>query len=378
MKVLHVFSNWKWTGPAEPALNLAEALRERGHEVLFACGCDRDGRSIVAEHARGRMVPLLEGLRLNKHRKIISDAADARQMALWLRKNPVDVIHAHMDNDHAIAARASRHADAPLVRSLYAGDADSITPRGRRLISNSCDALLALSRTMADAAPEIFGLPRGRIRHIEGAIDTERFSPRKRDEAAMRTLGLSADDFVVGIVARLQRHRRFDIFFEAVRQAARTLPRLKALVIGRGTHAREIGHDFAERLGIGERVVFAGYHGADYVDVANCMDVKVFLVPGSDGSCRAVRECMALGKPVIAARRGILPEIVEDGLTGVVIDDTAENLAGAMTRLGRDAELRERMGMAAAEKARERFALSKQAEAVEELYRFLLNPGGPS
>ena len=371
MRILHLFSNWKWTGPAEPALNLAAELKKRGHEVYFASGHNKDGRSIIAERAGERDVPLIGGLRLSKHRGLLANPRDVKILAEHLRKNPVDVVHTHMDNDHAIAVRAMRKAKsaALLVRSLYAGGVDSIARRTAAVIRDRCDVLLALSTAVTEAAPETFGLPPERVRHTEGAIDTGRFSPRERKAETMRELGLDEDDFVVGIVARMQRHRRFEVFFRAVRDAASALPNLKALVIGRGTHAREVGHEEVERLDITRHVIFAGYHAEDYVDVANCMDVKVFLVPGSDGSCRAVRECMALGKPVIAAKRGMLPEIVDGGVTGIVLDDTVENLADAMVRLGKDKAKREEMGRAAAEKAKARFSLSGQAKAVEDAYK---------
>jgi glycosyltransferase involved in cell wall biosynthesis len=128
-------------------------------------------------------------------------------------------------------------------------------------------------------------------------------------------------------------------------------------------------------MGVADRIVFAGYRTDDYVSVLGAMDFMVYLVPGSDGSCRAAREAMAIGKPVIAARRGLLPELVEDGLCGLVIDDTPRNLAEAILRLAEDAELRRRLGSAAARKAAEKFRIETQVEAVLALYRALTGLG---
>jgi len=77
---------------------------------------------------------------------------------------------------------------------------------------------------------------------------------------------------------------------------------------------------------------------------------------------------MALGKPIVAARRGILPELVEDGRCGLVLDDTPENLRDALLRMASDAGPRRRMGTAAAEKAREKFRIEWQAEQIADLY----------
>ena len=74
-------------------------------------------------------------------------------------------------------------------------------------------------------------------------------------------------------------------------------------------------------------------------------------MPGSDGACRAVREAMALGIPVIAARRGMLPEIVENNREGLIIDDSPENLADAMMTLVENPGIRQAMGAERPEKS---------------------------
>jgi glycosyltransferase involved in cell wall biosynthesis len=83
---------------------------------------------------------------------------------------------------------------------------------------------------------------------------------------------------------------------------------------------------------------------------------------------------MALGKPVVAARTGMLPELVDDERTGLLADPTPEALAAAFRRLAGDAGLRERMGRAAREKATASFQLDRQAEAVEAAYGEIAGP----
>ena len=103
----------------------------------------------------------------------------------------------------------------------------------------------------------------------------------------------------------------------------------------------------------------------------------MFLVPGTDGSCRAAREAMALGTPVVAARRGMLPELITDRETGLVIDDTPENLADAIVELARNTELRRRLGQGARQAALARFDPAKQAEQVEHIYQQVLSSDAP-
>src|SRR5262249_35702034 len=95
-------------------------------------------------------------------------------------------------------------------------------------------------------------------------------------------------------------------------------------------------------------------------------------VPGSDGSCRAVREALALGKPVIAARRGMLPELVRHGETGLVIDDEPGELARAIVELARDRERRAKMSARARQDAEKRFSFDVFAAALERVYAEVL------
>jgi glycosyltransferase involved in cell wall biosynthesis len=182
---------------------------------------------------------------------------------------------------------------------------------------------------------------------------------------------ISPTDPVVGIVARVQPQRRFEVFLNAIVYTLKKIPNLKVLIIGRGTHIEEVAIKPVENLGIKDHVIFTGYRLEDYPRILAALDIKVFLVPGSDGSCRAVREAMAMGQSVIVAKRGILPEIVEDGVSGLVVEDTPENLADAIIRLVDDATLREKIGLAARKRMSEDFNLKIQLTKMEEVYRRL-------
>ena len=122
-----------------------------------------------------------------------------------------------------------------------------------------------------------------------------------------------------------------------------------------------------------DNVIFTGYRDNDYQDVLACMDAKAYLVPGSDGSCRAVMEAMVMGKPVVASGRGVLPELVEDGVTGYVVqDDIPENLAKAIVMLFKDSKQRQEMGQAARQRILQHFSLDRQADKVLEIYQKVL------
>jgi glycosyltransferase involved in cell wall biosynthesis len=206
------------------------------------------------------------------------------------------------------------------------------------------------------------------IAAIYGAIDLARFAPAPPDKAVRESLGLAPEHRVVGIVARAQRHRRFELLLDAAARLAQRDPLVRLVVVGRGTHIEETAVRPAERLGIADRVIFAGYRTDDYVDVLRCFDVFTFLVPGSDGGCRALLEAAACGLPAVTSRRGALPELVADGETGILVDETPESLAAGWQALLGDPARRTAFGRAARARAQREWSPERLAARVDALY----------
>jgi len=101
--------------------------------------------------------------------------------------------------------------------------------------------------------------------------------------------------------------------------------------------------------------------------------VFVLLAPGSEGSCRAVLEAMAMGKAVVAARAGALGDIVLDGETGLVVDPLSPTaLAHAISRLLRAPEQAQQMGWRGRLRVERDFSRQRQVEDVLRLYDWLL------
>jgi glycosyltransferase involved in cell wall biosynthesis len=84
---------------------------------------------------------------------------------------------------------------------------------------------------------------------------------------------------------------------------------------------------------------------------------------------------MAMGKSVIVANRGMLPELVENGISGLVVEDTPERLAHAALQVLRDPKLKRRIGNAAYQKAHRDFQLDRQVEAIESFYQEMIRLG---
>jgi glycosyltransferase involved in cell wall biosynthesis len=187
--------------------------------------------------------------------------------------------------------------------------------------------------------------------------------------------GIGPEEIVIGMIARFQRYRRTAVFLEAVRKISEEFPNIKVLLVGRSGQMEQSVIQPMKRLGVEKWVILGGYRTDDYLDTLASMNIFIFLMAGSDGTARALREAMAMGKPVIVANRGMLPELVVDRISGLVVDDTPEGLADAVIRLLRHPEMREALGKAAFQKAHHDFQPDRQVEAVEDFYRVMMKLG---
>ncbi|MFH1423022.1 MAG: glycosyltransferase family 4 protein [Planctomycetota bacterium] len=378
MKILHLFSNIKLTGPAEPVLNLCSALKDRGHEILFACGKFYEEQiSSIEQRAMELGIDAITYFHLRKHFNIADNLRDIPALSQFIAQEKVELVHVHLLNDHIVGGHAAKNAQIPVIRTIHGLGRLWHRIRTSYLARSLADGIITGSNWHDRKARQLFDTHPECIWLIPPAVDTERFNPNRALPDKREELGISESDFVVGIVARIQRHRRFKIFLKAVKTALEKVPNLKALIVGRGTNKDELAVVPARELGIKDSVIFSGYQkGDDFVSILNAMNVKVFLVPGTDETCRAIREAFALGKPVIGAKRGIIPEIIDDGVNGFIVKDNQENIADAIIKLAQDKSLLEKFSSNALTKAQENFNLKNYAERVEQLYWTVLKSTG--
>ncbi|MEZ4333462.1 MAG: glycosyltransferase [Myxococcota bacterium] len=415
MKILHLTSDWKWTGPADPMLVSMQAMRQRGHRVELACAAPPAGagRNLLEEAAR-RGLPPIATLPRGRGAWQRGDGAVVRTLAAWLAGDavggPFDVVHVWHARDHALALRArARHRrldrgrgrvqrragagarDAArseggeaaggealrIVRFLASAEPVAGWPWNRWLLGEAgCDGLLCVSAGASAALRRL--RPAGALAVTPGAVDLDALDRAAGRDPARDALPVADEAFLIGVVARLQPHRRFDLLFAALAELVRARPEVRLVLFGRGTRAEAVVGEPVRRLGLERFVVRAGYRTEDYARLLAAMDVVTFLVPGSDGTCRALREAAALGRPLVGTRRGAIPEIVVDGETGLLVDETPASLAAAWASLAADPARRQAMGEAARRDARVRFAPEALGAFTERFYEAIVARSAPT
>jgi len=220
-RILHLFANYKWTGPADPAIRAAARLRALGLDVTFAQGIvtHRGGEHRMAEELARAGVPVVVGLELRKHFHLGALLRDVRALRRLIARDRCDLLHCHLPADHLIAALAVRGLPQPpaIVRSLYDPEPPPRGLRSRAAFRATVGAI-APTRAAADGVVAGFGLPPGRV-----LLQPPVTEPRRLDGPDLRAAwGLDGRHRVVGITARIQPHRRFDLLWATARAVTRS------------------------------------------------------------------------------------------------------------------------------------------------------------
>ena len=147
---------------------------------------------------------------------------------------------------------------------------------------------------------------------------------------------------------------------------------MKLVIVGRSSQIETSVMKPLKDLGIEKDVIIAGYRFDDYFLMIQTFDIYIMMRAGSDGSGRALREVLGLGRPAIVSDRGMLPDLVNDGKTGFVTSWDASDLAGKMEILVTDAGVRQRFGENARRRADEEWSFKLQAKAMKNFYESLL------
>jgi glycosyltransferase involved in cell wall biosynthesis len=238
------------------------------------------------------------------------------------------------------------------------------------------DRVVCVSDAVRDVVLERERIPADRTVVIRNGIRLPGAEPGPDAQAAARAeFGFSPKHRVVGMVANLDHAvKGASYFVDALPLISGRVPEARFLVLGEGRE-REGLEARAEALGVGDRVVFAGFR-SDMDRIYPIMDVSA-LTSLSEGLSITILESMSFGIPVVVTAVGGNPELVRDGESGFLVPPKdVTSFADAVVRVLRDPALASRFGRAGRAIVERDFALDTVAERYADLYRDVLAGGG--
>jgi glycosyltransferase involved in cell wall biosynthesis len=283
-----------------------------------------------------------------------------------LRRERVDVIHAHKFGSNIWGVVFGRLCGVPVVVThehgwSFEGRAKMIMDR--ELIARGSDAFIAVSREDRRRMIELEKIDPETAVFVPNGIPALP-PPSGRDVRA--ELGIGPDDPVVTSVGFLRQPKAMDVLIDAAARIAPRFPSLKVLIVGEGAD-RPVYEALIDRLGVGDTVKLLGLR-SDVPDLLAASDAAV-LSTNSEGSPLSVMEYMDAGLPVVATRVGGIPDLIDHGVEGLLVEpQDAAGLGDALARVLDDPEEARRMGERARARRRREFDIDVMVENLQNLY----------
>jgi glycosyltransferase involved in cell wall biosynthesis len=368
LKVVQLTDRVGTHGGAEHlTMQIAERLDPARFESIVCATRFTEGereKETVEEAAAALRGAGVRFLGLNRHTR-------AHVWAWWplvrlLRRERVDVIHAHKFGANVSGVALGRICRVPVVVThehgwSFKGKAKMVLDR--ELIARGSNAFIAVSREDRRRMIELERISPDKAVFVPNGIPSLP-PPSGRDLRA--ELGIGRDDPLITTVGFLRRPKAMDVLIEAAARIAPRYPGLRVLIVGEGAD-RPVYERLIASLGVGDTVQLLGLR-SDVPDLLHASDVAV-LSTDSEGSPLSVMEYMDAGLPVVGTRVGGIPDLIDDGVEGLLVEPRdPDGLGAAIARLLDDPEAARQMGERGRARRRREFDIDVMVRNLEDLY----------
>jgi len=378
IKLLKFTPNFGIGGTERQFVNLSRSLDPSRFELHLAC-LERWGQ--LLEEVGTNRIPVSE-YRIQRlyHPKTFKQQLS---LARYLKRNGIQIVHAYNFYGNVFAIPAARLAGVTVTMAAIRDMGPYLTRMKRhvhRFVCRFADCIVVNAEAIRKRLVAE-GYSEEKIAVIRNGIDHSRFNGKANDAGLRYELGLPLRAPLVLLFSRLNPLKGVEYFLQAAAIVAGHFPEVRFLIVGdafmvkdgaivRTDYMRGL-KGYVARLGLEKRVVFTGFR----LDVPKLLSqVAVSVLPSlSEGLSNTLLESMAAGVPVVATRVGGNPEVVEDGVTGLLVPpQDPEAIARALCLLLKDPKLALRLGQAGRKRVAERFSLEQMVRETETLYLQLI------
>lgn len=370
VKLLEFLTNFKIGGTERQVVNLACGL-DRGRFDLHVACLGRSGDFL--EQVEGDRIPLSE-YRINSlcnHTTI----REQWKFAGYLKRNRIQIVHSYGFYSNVFSVPSARLGGVPVVIASIRDTGDPLTSMQRRvqkIICTFADHILANSSAVRDRLVED-GYRPGKIGVIRNGIIIPAQSGEGGRGIFRREFGLPENARLIAVVSRLNPLKGIEYFLEAAALLAARFEDVFFPIVGDAIDPAYMValKDLSARLGLGHRVIFTGFR----LDIGSILsDTLISVLPSlSEGLSNVLLESMAAGVPVVATKVGGNPEVVEEGVTGLLVPPrNPAALACAVGTLLESPDLAARFGASGRRRVEVHFSVDRMVQDTQRLYFELL------
>jgi glycosyltransferase involved in cell wall biosynthesis len=378
IKLLKFVTSFYIGGTERQFVNLSRAIDPSRFDLHLAC-LERRG-DLLNEIDRSR-IPVSE----YPVHSLYQPETFRQQLSLagYLRRNKIQILHSYNFYSNVFAIPAARLAGVPVTVAAIRDMGPYLTPmkkRVHRFVCRFADSIVVNAEAIRKWLIAE-GYSEEKITVIRNGIDFSRFREKTNGASLRRELGLPPRAPLVLLFSRLNPLKGIEYFLQSASIVAGHFPEARFLIVG---DAPQTGADYIKglkddvaRLGLENRVIFTGFR----LDTPELLsEAAVSVLPSlSEGLSNTLLESMAAGVPVVATNVGGNTEVVEEGVTGLLVPPRdPEAIAHAVCLLLKNPELASSLGRAGKKSVIERFSLDRMVRETEGLYLKLIRKEIPN
>jgi glycosyltransferase involved in cell wall biosynthesis len=293
------------------------------------------------------------------------DLQALRHIKKILKEKQIEVLHTHSSVDSWVASLAGKWAGVPVtVRTRHI----SVPARRRPLnyIYSLPDVVITSGEQIRQTLINGYGLPADRVYSIPTGVDTGRFFPRLPDPALKKELGIPADSLVISLVAVLRAQKRHELVIAAAPGILQRYPQARFLFVGEGPRRALIEEEIRRRR-LESFFIMTG-HRNDIPEILALTDIGI-IASQAEGVPQFLLQAMAMAKPTVATAVGGIPDIIADGINGLLIPpEESQALVDAVLRILEDKTYAAHLGQQAMNLIHKKFNAGRMADQICQVY----------
>ena len=330
--------------------------------------CPTEGKLAMTVRHMGIQVVIIAMGRL-RHLNLLSLAVGVRKIIKLVKDRRIDIIHANGSRCMIYGGIAAKICRVPVVWHVRIIESDSWLDKFLTFFSKR---IIVISRAVKKRFSWLKN--QEKIELIPNGVDLNIYRPEETGKNVRMEYSLG-NARVVGIVGQLILKKGHKNFINASKIVSDAYQDVKFLIVGediiRNGKYREELEGLVRSLKLDDKIIFTGYR-QDIPQVISVFDIFA-LSSLTEPFGRVLIEAMAMSKPVVATNVGGVPEIVKDGITGILVPPNDPNsMAEAIIHLLKNKEKAYKMGLAGRKRVEEHFSIEINVRKTEELYQEIL------
>ncbi|MFO7447662.1 MAG: glycosyltransferase family 4 protein [Ignavibacteriaceae bacterium] len=368
MKILYSCLSKSWGGMEMYTLTAVKQLLKRNIRVELLCV--KESRIHIEANNLGLIIHPV------KMSGYFNPFSTLRLYSI-LRRGGYNLIHTQFSKDLwlIVPALTILKKRIPVVLTKQLGSFIKKKDILHKWIYSNVTLALAISRVIKKNLLETVPLTEDKIIILHNGIDIKRFNPENVDNKKIRKeFGISENEILIGMLARFSPGKGHEQFLEAAKKLSSKYNNLKFLIVGEASRGESVYEEtikkLAESHGL-KNIIFSGFR-SDIPEVLAAMDIFVFP-SHAEAFGIALAEALAMGIPSVASNSDGILDITVDGVTGYLFENkNAADLEIKIELLIKSQETRDKFGIAARQRAVEKFDLEGITDRTVDIYNELI------